>query len=384
MKKTMLWSAVFALIGSPLYADVNQTTNPSQPSVTNPGTTTVQAAPTKTDVVPINCDYHIPAQTKQVDQSVVITWSEQAALQAFDFDPNLIDSQLQKLKTCFTDQGWTSFDSALQKSGNVEAIKSQHLMVSSQVDGQVQVVESNNNQWKLTLPLQVVYQNDKEKVTQLLNINLTVGRKITGDLGIMQMVAAPRTVVTQQPSTTVDQNAVQTSTTTTPTPINNTTTTTPSNTTSTTNGDVTTKTTVTPSTTTTTVTPTTKDTTNTTTTVTPTTKDTTNTTTTVTPTNKDTTNTTTTVTPTTKDTTNTTTTVTPTTKDTTDTTTTVIPTTKGTTNTTTTVTPTQNGATTTPSTGTNNTNTSTPANGTTSTTTTPTNNGTVTTPNTAQ
>nr|WP_241480505.1 DotI/IcmL family type IV secretion protein [Legionella norrlandica] len=118
---------------------------------------------------------------------------QKATTQSFDFEPNTVDSQLQKLQACFTDQGWQSFNSALQKSGNLDAIKSQSLHVSSQIDGQPQITEALGNQWKITLPLQVVYQNDKEKVTQLLNVNLTVGRKITGDLGINQMIATPRT-----------------------------------------------------------------------------------------------------------------------------------------------------------------------------------------------
>jgi len=39
--------------------------------------------------------------------------------------------------------------------------------------------------------LQVVYQNDKEKLTQKLNVDLLIGRKMSGDLGIMQMIAIP-------------------------------------------------------------------------------------------------------------------------------------------------------------------------------------------------
>ena len=41
--------------------------------------------------------------------------------------------------------------------------------------------------------LQVAYQNDKEKLTQLLTVDLLIGRKVNGDLGIMQMIATPRT-----------------------------------------------------------------------------------------------------------------------------------------------------------------------------------------------
>ena len=96
------------------------------------------------------------------------------------------------LKNCYTDQGWQGFNEALQKSGNITAIKSQNLTVSSQVDGDLKLNAIKDNQWKVTIPLQVVYQNDKEKLTQLLTVDLLIGRKISGDLGIIQMIAAPR------------------------------------------------------------------------------------------------------------------------------------------------------------------------------------------------
>jgi len=184
-----------------------QTTNQQPVQNTQPAqqSTTVQPQPQPTTVQPqpapvINCEYKIPTQTKTIEQSIVITWAEKATTQAFDFDPANVDNQVQKLKPCFTEQGWSGFNSALEKSGNVEAIKTQKLTVSSQVDGQTQVTEAKDNQWKITLPLHVVYQNDKEKVTQLLSINLTVGRKASGDLGIIQMIATPRTVAASQPS----------------------------------------------------------------------------------------------------------------------------------------------------------------------------------------
>ena len=78
------------------------------------------------------------------------------------------------------------------------------------MNGAAQVTENKDNQWKITLPLQVVYQNDKEKVTQLLQVDLTVGRKPSGDLGITQMIATPRTLdnTMQNNAKAVDENAV--------------------------------------------------------------------------------------------------------------------------------------------------------------------------------
>ncbi|MFA6302304.1 MAG: DotI/IcmL family type IV secretion protein [Legionella sp.] len=206
MKKTMLCSALCLLVSYQLHAEADQQFTQQQLAVNNPTavnpTTTAPAAPVLPNVstqapaaipVIINCDYKIPAETKQVEQGVVIAWTEKAIIQAFDFDSATIDGQMQKLQSCFTDQGWQGFNNALQKSGNIEAIKTQKLTVSSQLDGRVDVLEVKDNQWKIAVPLQVVYQNDKEKVTQLLHLKVTIGRKVSGDLGIMQMVATPRT-----------------------------------------------------------------------------------------------------------------------------------------------------------------------------------------------
>lgn len=208
MKNTLLWSTLFTLIGTQVHAELTQQTPPTP---VKPQQTAPSAQPSQAPTQVINCEYKISPETKKIDQSLVVTWAEKAVTQAFDFEPNQLDEQLQKLQPCFTEQGWTGFNTALQKSGNLEAIKSQKLTVSSQVDGQVVVTEAKDNQWKLNLPLQVVYQNEKEKVTQPLSVDVTIGRKVTGDLGIMQMIAVPKApAATQEKSANMTNGATTT------------------------------------------------------------------------------------------------------------------------------------------------------------------------------
>ena len=268
MKKTILWGALFTLLGTQVSAEVTQDAgspppqSPPAPSTTAPSgipanaptdptsgpaavpasvptteptsaptngstntpadtppssvpaaTQTIQTVPTPAAQA-IDCDYKIPAEVKKVDQAVVLSWSEKAIIQAFTFNQAALDVQIQKLQACFTDQGWTGFSAALQKSGNLEAIKSQKLTVSSQIDGQALINESAENQWKVTLPLMVLYQNDKEKVSQLLSIDLNVTRKPSGDLGITQMIASPRGTVTNikpaEPATNPENTSLDT------------------------------------------------------------------------------------------------------------------------------------------------------------------------------
>jgi hypothetical protein len=210
MNNTLLSTALLSILCSTAYADntAQPATVPvdaktqSAPPVPLPAAAPASSAATTTPQSPqtIDCQYRIPATTTTIDQSVLSTWAKKAAVQSFEFNPTTIDQELDELKTCYTDQGWQGFNDALQKSGNINAIKTQKLTVSSQVDGELTIVPSKDNQWKITVPMQVVYQNEKEKLTQLLSVDLLIGRKVSGDLGIMQMIATPRPTAAQQPA----------------------------------------------------------------------------------------------------------------------------------------------------------------------------------------
>jgi len=108
---------------------------------------------------------------------------------------------LSELKKCFTKNGWKSFNTALKRSGNLETIKKEKLNVSPTITGDVSVNQEKDNQWKVTLPMTVTYKNDKDQVKQELNISLLISRKKTGDLGIMQLIAAPAKAAAAQAKT---------------------------------------------------------------------------------------------------------------------------------------------------------------------------------------
>ncbi|MDP3561420.1 MAG: DotI/IcmL family type IV secretion protein [Legionellaceae bacterium] len=194
MKKTLIASAAF-IISTSVYAEsaTSTTTVTTTTALPNQPVTSTTTSETTKVVQPIviDCHYRIPANTT-VPQDVVTTWAEKATTQSFDYNSENIDLKLQELKACFTDQGWKGYNDALTQSGNLTAIKKQNLTVSSQVDGKSSLSVVKDNQWKLSIPLQVVYQNDKEKLTQLLSIDLFVTRKMSGDLGIEQIIATPR------------------------------------------------------------------------------------------------------------------------------------------------------------------------------------------------
>lgn len=149
--------------------------------------------PTTVRVEPvINCNYPIPANIQTIDPAILEAWAQAALMQSFEFNARDLDTQLEQLKPCFTEQGFQSFYDALKASGNIDEIKAQNLTISSQVNGKLSITPIRDNQWKVIIPLQVIYQNDKQKITQLLLVELLVGRRAAGNLAIMQVIATPK------------------------------------------------------------------------------------------------------------------------------------------------------------------------------------------------
>jgi Type-IV b secretion system, inner-membrane complex component len=138
---------------------------------------------------PIDCEYKLSTPIAQLPDATLLKWSENAALEAFTLDHKTIDAQLKKVKSCFTKQGWQSFSQALKKSGNLEAIKKQKLNMSSKIDGKLSIADKQEKSLKVNIPLEVTYKNSQKQMVQKLVVDLMIGVKISGDLGINQIVA---------------------------------------------------------------------------------------------------------------------------------------------------------------------------------------------------
>ena len=201
MKKQFLSTALSSLLCFSAHADNTQNQTNSDEKITPIAQTTQEtAAPeikSKLAAAPmalpvIDCEYAIPATTTTIDRTIISNWAEKAAVQAFEFNPATMTAQLDKLKNCFTDQGWQGYYDALVKSGNLESIKTHSLTVTSKIAGELKIDPTKDNQWKITLPMQVVYKNEKETFNQELSVDLLVGRKVSGGLGIMQVIASQK------------------------------------------------------------------------------------------------------------------------------------------------------------------------------------------------
>lgn len=192
MKKPMLYTALVALFCTTSHYALAADSNvpPVKPEINSQKPEATASNPAPSTPLKVDCNFKI-APNSSVEKATIVPWAEKATQQSFDFKYDAIDKQLTALKACYTDQGWQSFNDALQKSGNVTAITSQKLTVSTSISGSSNLTEVKENQWKVTVPVEVLYQNEKDKITQSLNVDLLVGRKPSGDLGIMQIVVSP-------------------------------------------------------------------------------------------------------------------------------------------------------------------------------------------------
>lgn len=193
-------------------ANATPTTNDTSPvSTTNPaGTSTDPSAtmnqsntgPASSDVptsgndaaTNVSCDTKIPEGKQTVDISLVQQWAQNAALQAFTMNAKDLETQMKSLEGCFTKKGWEGFRSALEKSGNIKVISQEKLTVSASLNGNPTMQSSNDKEWSVLVPINVIYKNEKTIMNQNLNVQLLVSLQKDGKFGIVQIVAAPQKV----------------------------------------------------------------------------------------------------------------------------------------------------------------------------------------------
>ena len=176
----------------------NATETPTEPEASTK-TETPEKAPAKTEEattpespIAINCSYKVPKDMSTIDPTLIKQWAEHAAIQSFQFDPTNLKSELAALKDCYTDQGWKAFNEALKTSGNLEAIQSNNLKVTSKIRGTSNVQDVKEKQWKVSIPMDVSYKNKEKQLLQSLNVDLLISLQKSGLFGIMQVIAVPK------------------------------------------------------------------------------------------------------------------------------------------------------------------------------------------------
>ncbi|MDF1677933.1 MAG: DotI/IcmL family type IV secretion protein [Legionellaceae bacterium] len=189
---TLIWLTCLPILGfASANIETDKKSDPATPATTEAKAPAQPAAPISPAT--IDCQYKVAKDTDSVEQTLLSTWAEHAAVQSFQFNPKNLNAELDALKKCYTEQGWKAFNEALKTSGNLDAIRGNQLTVTSQVSGTATVKSVKDQQWKVSIPLKVTYQNADKQLLQALNVDLLIAlNKKSGALGIMQVIAVPR------------------------------------------------------------------------------------------------------------------------------------------------------------------------------------------------
>lgn len=177
----------------PIFCFADVTT--SKPGENTPKTTASELTSANPPITPapIDCQYKLVKEANTVEQTLLSTWAKNAAIQSFQFNPENLNTELEALKKCYTEQGWKAFNEALKTSGNLDAIRNNQLTVTSQASGTPDVQNVKEMQWKVSIPLKVTYENKEKQLIQTLKVNLLIAlNKKSGSLGIMQIIAVPQ------------------------------------------------------------------------------------------------------------------------------------------------------------------------------------------------
>lgn len=103
------------------------------------------------------------------NEAEVLEFNESAMGAVFSFKFDKMKSHLENLKTCFSDEGWQSYQKALKKSETLENIEKLKLNGKASVDSQT-IKRDENNLWVVTSFLSIEYQNKTHFAKQKLKV----------------------------------------------------------------------------------------------------------------------------------------------------------------------------------------------------------------------
>ncbi|NBX84837.1 MAG: hypothetical protein EBQ95_04415 [Gammaproteobacteria bacterium] len=142
--------------------------------------------------IQVTCSSLIPTSPSENRRKFVKKWSAFVAKQAFALNYATVEFDIQQIKDCFSDTGWTNFKSALDHSGNIAMIKANLLTSTAQIIEPIAIQHiKDESRWEIDVPMQIVYQNDKKKMTQMISVHLNISELSNRQLSILQIMGNP-------------------------------------------------------------------------------------------------------------------------------------------------------------------------------------------------
>lgn len=137
-----------------------------------------------------------PFNEPYIDQRAIIDWSAKVAGQIMTFGFNDFDIKMAGLYPYFTEVGWGSFVAAIRKSGLLQAISENQLLLTSVVSGVPEVtfegVRDGQYLWDVTLKITVTARAGAKTRSLSQEVTMTIvqvsPRKNVSGMGIEGIV----------------------------------------------------------------------------------------------------------------------------------------------------------------------------------------------------
>jgi len=149
----------------------------------------VTNTPTSQD---IRCTSTVPDYSEKAKLRFIKDWATYVAQNSFSLNHDDLENHLKQLQFCYSSSGWNQFNQALHKSGNLNLINQHHLKANTDVIGPIEVNHHPKySSWTAMIPMRVVYQNQTQRISQEMNVHLTINQQSDNHLAVIQIVGRP-------------------------------------------------------------------------------------------------------------------------------------------------------------------------------------------------
>lgn len=139
-----------------------------------------------------------PLNEPNMTHSALLQWANMAAIAAYTYSFINYRQELQAASAYFTPEGWQNFISALQDSGNLQAVITKKLMVSAVAKGAPVILQegllNGRYTWRVQMPMLITYQSASQKSDQDVIVTMLVTRvsplNSARGIGIAQFIVA--------------------------------------------------------------------------------------------------------------------------------------------------------------------------------------------------
>ena len=145
-----------------------------------------------------------PLDKPNQSDSAVLQWANQAAIASYSYNFVNYRQELQAASEFFTTAGWRQFLSALDSSGNLDAVKAKKLVVSAVATRAPVILEKGllrgRYAWRVQMPILVTFQSASEFTQESYVVTMLISRisslNSPRGIGIAQFIVGSATTPT--------------------------------------------------------------------------------------------------------------------------------------------------------------------------------------------